>query len=269
MPYPPAPFAHHLGHAWTPAPGRTSQHDTVRRSYVEEVLVGGQSDDAFWEGVRARHPILPLTPIRQGIANGDIVRMPEKTPASEIVDEGWYWISLDGTWEVAQAKGAETWLVFWRVMTDEDTSYDRVAAIGDRIEEPDALHDDGHAHDDGGTCPLCPSPETLQAMGDRNRAAAAAKRVALLAEIESDPASFVHVVEGYEDENDRSPAIMLVARTLDEARAFCTDTRSSGLFEVTPHRVGDRRTGEVVLYHYIENDGTRVEGEGRFLRSSS
>jgi hypothetical protein len=131
------------------------------------------------------------------------------------------------------------------------------------------MSDMDHDHDTG-TCPLCPPPAYFAEMRERNRVTAAEKRTRLLAEIDADPAAFVHVVEGYEDDNDRSSVIMLVASTVEKARAYCTAVRSSGIFEITPNRIDDERTGEVVLWHYIvDAEGQRVEREGRFYREDA
>lgn len=125
-----------------------------------------------------------------------------------------------------------------------------------------------HEHD-GDRCPLCPDEERLAEMRSRNLARWEEERRTLLAEIEADPTAFVHVVEGYDDAKDRSPVIMLISGSLQGARDFCTSLagRTDGIFEITPHRLDDRRTGEVVLYHSIVEDDTRVERDGRFLRS--
>lgn len=121
----------------------------------------------------------------------------------------------------------------------------------------------GHDHEDGGRCPLCPDDETLAAMGERNRANDAAKRLALLEAIAAEPAAFVHVVQGSDGVSDPAPIVMVVCTTLDAAKAYCEGVRGGAFYEILPHRLDDPKPGHVVTHHSVVVDGVRTLREGR------
>ena len=121
----------------------------------------------------------------------------------------------------------------------------------------------GHAHEDGGRCPLCPDDAALAAMRDRNRANDDAKRLALLEAIAADPTAFVHVVQGSDGVSDPAPIVMVVSTTLDAAKAYCEGVRGSGFYEILPHRLDDPKSGHVVTHHSVVVDGVRTLREGR------
>jgi hypothetical protein len=255
---------HVTGHLVTLEP---PYDDRVVRRYIGLVLSGDMSEDEFWPKMRQEYPILPLGPIREFIASGGIVPAPPKTPATDLVDGGWYWIRKhpDSDWEIAKVERSGDDAGFWEILKDWSTDYDDILAIGPLV--PDYVPDEGgHVHEEG-SCPLCDETQLAEMRAD-NLARRADRRRTLLAEIEADPTAFVHVVEGYDNAEDRSPVIMLISRTLQGAREYCAsmEGNTDGLFEITPNRLDDRRTGEVVLYHSIVENGTRVEREGRFLR---
>jgi len=241
--------------------------ERVFTQYIRRVLGGDMSEDDFWTLMREENPALPLQPLRRSIEAGVIVKAPPKTPGPELEEGGYYWIQPqpDQAWEIAKVACAGEAPYFYPTMTEIESYYDEIFAIGPQVPQY-APDEGGHVHEEG-SCPLCDETQLAEMRAD-NLARRADRRRALLAEIETDPSAFVHVVEGYENAEDRSPVIMLISRTLQGAREYCVsmEVSTDGLFEITPNRLDDRRTGEVVLYHSIVENGTRVEREGRFLR---
>ena len=238
--------------------------DRVARRYIAMVLSGDMTDDEFWPKMRQEFPILPLEPIRDLIASGAIVPAPPKTPATDLVDGGWYWMQKHpgGEWEIARVELSGDDARFSEILKDWSTDYDDILAIGPLV--PDYAPDEtDHEHSDG-PCPLCPSEEQLAQMRQSNRTAREAKRAIVIAEIEKDPSAFVFVVEGYDNLDDRMPVIMRVATSAEQARAYVAGVRVSGseIYEVTPHRLDSDRTGEVALFHVLAVDGCAVERRG-------
>lgn len=238
--------------------------DRVARRYIDLVLSGTMTEEDFWPKMRQEFPILPLGPLREHVASGAIVPAPPKTPAADLVDGGWYWIQKhpEGEWEIARVERSGDGADFSEILKDWSTQYEDILAIGPQV--PDYLPDEpDHDHGDG-PCPLCPSEEQLATMRDRNRAARDAKLAAVTAEIEKDPSSFVFVVEGYDDEEDRMPVIMRITTSARQARAYLEGIRITDgeIYEVTPHRLDSDRTGEAALFHVMAIDGVTVEWPG-------
>ena len=131
----------------------------------------------------------------------------------------------------------------------------------------DAVTPAEHDHGDGDVCPLCPPQSVLDEMGERNRRNEAAKRAALLAEIAASPASFVHLVEGYDMSGPKETIVMRVCSTLELATAYCMQSRMSDgvVYEIVPNRIdGDENDGNVVLTHFHLQDGVVTQSEGRW-----
>jgi len=236
----------------------------VVRRYIAMVLSGNMTDDEFWPKMRQEFPILPLGPIRDLVASGAIVPAPPKTPATDLLDGGWYWIQKHpgSEWEIARVERSGDDVRFSEILKDWSTDYDDILAIGPLV--PDYAPDEtDHEHGDG-PCPLCPSEEQLAQMRESNRTAREAKLALVMAEIKENPSAFVFVVEGYDDLDDRMPVIMRVATSTEQARAYVAGVRISGgqIYEVTPHRLDSDRTGEVALFHVLAVDGRAVERRG-------
>ncbi len=244
----------------------------VPKHYVDMVLDGRVSEDDFWVDMRRKYPILPLGPIRRMIEAGAITPAPAKTATTSLVEDGWYWVQqdADADWVVAQARdtGLGNPFTYFMVPGREIGIYhDEVVSIGPMVPQYVPEEEKDHDHDD--VCPLCASRETLDAMAAENEARRADRRRALMAEIAADPAAFVYVVEGYENVDDRSPVIMIIAGTLEKAceRVRSADIRGDEIYEVTPHRIDADRTGEVVLMHFVLEDGAVVRKDGERTRS--
>jgi len=233
----------------------------VMKRYIDLVLKGQMPEDDFWVAMRKEFPILPLDPIRRRIADGAITQAPPKTPPADLVENGWYWIlkTPDGEWEIARVEDVAGFPKFYEILKDWSTSYGEILAIGPQIPPYEPEQSD-HDHD-GGDCPLCPSEDRLAEMREHNRSARAAKLAMVQTEIAEDPSSFVFIIEGYDDLEDRMPVIMRVATSAAKAREYISGVRLTGreIYEVTPHRLDCDRTGEVALFHVSLKDGTATE----------
>lgn len=251
-------YEFHDGHLW---PSTDERDDAIVRDYVRSVLGGHCPLDEFWEMTLEEHGPDRTGRCRRFIEEGGIIDTPPKPRAEDIVHGGWYWIQHGRDWEIGQANATGD-LRFSMAATDMGVHYAEIIDVGPRIEQ----HADDPVHDgELGECPLCPSAERLKQMGDANRTRERERRDALLAEIAAEPAAFIHVVEGYDDDEDRSPVIMFVAGTIEKARLYVEGIRAADgrVFEITPHRLDAERTGETVALHCVKTNGILAWGEGR------
>lgn len=246
------------GHIW---PSTDDRDDAIVRDYIRSILRGTCPVDEFWETIVEEYGQARANSCRRFVEGGGITETPPKTAINLIVRGGWYWLQHGRDWEIGRAT-MEGDLRFLLTADETAVPYAEIIEIGPRIEK----HGDEPVHDgDHGDCPLCPSPERLANMRTANRERAEARRQAMLASIAAEPAAYVHVVEGYENEDDHSPVTLFVGGTLDRARQYIEGIRSSdgNVFEIAPHRIDAERTGETVMLHCIKKDGVLTWGEGR------
>ena len=250
------------GHLWKSLDG---PNDQIMRDYELSVANGTCPADEFWEMTTEEYGHAAVATCQALIDEGALIKAPDKPAADAIVHDGWYWLQHGRSWEIGQAD-ADDGLRFRLTSTEVSVPYREIMAVGPLIEVHDDQREEAdHDHAEG-DCPLCPSSDQLASMRDANRERERSRRAALLTEITAKPSAFVHIVEGYENADDRSPIVTFVAGTLLRAKQHLDTYRSSegNIFEVTPHRIDADRTGETVMFHAIKRNGVLVMNDGRF-----